>query len=159
MIDLSYIPFYKGSLRVEYLGKVVYGVSYMSGLVLSKNLVGRVPRYFLDYVKGRRVEFSDLELATGLGTDFDYKVWKATRLIRYGEVRSYKWLAERVGGKKYARAVASSLSRNPFLIVVPCHRVIRSDGGSGGFSSEDGIELKRYMLELEGVARLVKYWG
>lgn len=156
MKNISYVPFYKGSLEIVYRDYIIFGVKYLHGVKLRKNLEGDVPNMFISYVEGRRVSFSKLALAEGLGSQFDYKVWEAARSIPYGEVRSYGWLAERVGGKRYSRAVAMSLSRNPFLIVVPCHRVIRSDGELGGFSSEGGVELKKYMLALENALQYVK---
>ncbi len=156
MKSISYVPFYKGSLEIVYEDYVIFGVRYLHMVKLRKNLEDEVPSMFVRYAGGREVSFNELVLAKGLGSQFDYNVWRAARSIPYGEVRSYGWLAEKVGGKRYSRAVAMSLSRNPFLIVVPCHRVIRSNGGLGGFSSEGGLELKKYMLGLENALRYVK---
>jgi len=156
MKNVSYVPFYKGSLEIVYEDYVIFGVKYLHGVKLRKNLGDEVPDMFVRYAEGHEVSFCELVLAKGLGSQFDYKVWEAGRLIPYGEVRSYGWLAEKVGGKRYSRAVAMSLSRNPFLLVVPCHRVIRSNGELGGFSSEGGLELKKYLLGLEGALQYVK---
>ncbi|MCH1449516.1 MAG: methylated-DNA--[protein]-cysteine S-methyltransferase [Litoricolaceae bacterium] len=83
------------------------------------------------------------------GTPFQIKVWEAMRLIRPGEVLSYSELAKRAGNMRATRAVASACGRNPCVIVVPCHRIIRRDGGLGGFAW--GIPLKRSLLIREGV--------
>jgi len=147
----SYIPIYHGSLEIIFTDEYLYGVGYLHGRVVDRRLDHYIVSLFEDYVYGKRVTFSDIELAPGRGTIFDYRVWSIAREIPYGEVRSYGWIAERLGGRRYSRAVARSLSRNPFLIVVPCHRVVYSSGGIGGFSSEGGVGLKSFLLELEGI--------
>ncbi len=81
------------------------------------------------------------------GTDFQNSVWRMLMKIPYGETRSYKEIAELVGRENASRAVGNAVGKNPLLLVVPCHRVIRSDEQLGGFSS--GIELKEYLIELE----------
>ena len=80
--------------------------------------------------------------------DFTRKVLEETKRIPYGEVRTYNDIVERIGVKSSARAVGQALARNPFPIVIPCHRVIRKDGGLGGFSW--GLKWKKTLLELEG---------
>ena len=86
----------------------------------------------------------------GQATDFQKKVWLATRAIGYGHVRTYGWLAAKIGSPRAMRAVGAALGKNPLPIIIPCHRVIRSDGGLGGFSAAEGIALKKKLLELEG---------
>ncbi|MDA8325746.1 MAG: methylated-DNA--[protein]-cysteine S-methyltransferase [Nitrospiraceae bacterium] len=81
------------------------------------------------------------------GTPFERSVWLALREIPYGQTRSYKWLAARVGRPQAARAAGQALAKNPLPIVLPCHRVIESDGGLGGYSP--ALEIKRRLLELE----------
>lgn len=83
------------------------------------------------------------------GSEFQQKVWQAMREIPRGEVRSYSELAVMAGNPRATRAVASACGSNPYVIVVPCHRVVRRDRGLGGFSW--GLELKRQLLEREGV--------
>lgn len=80
---------------------------------------------------------------------FYQKVWKACMKIPPGEVRSYKWLAQRIGMPKAYRAVALALKKNPFAPYVPCHRVIRSDGSIGGYSAPGGIRKKKMLLKKE----------
>ena len=82
---------------------------------------------------------------------FDTAVWKACERIPKGEVRSYDWIARQIKRPKAARAVAQALARNPFSPRVPCHRVIRKDGGLGGFSAPGGVKRKRELLRQEGV--------
>ena len=79
---------------------------------------------------------------------FQLEVLRAEREIPRGKVAAYSWVAKRIGSRA-VRAVGSALARNPFPIVVPCHRAVRSDGSLGGF--QGGLEMKRRLLELEGV--------
>lgn len=81
------------------------------------------------------------------GTEFEKSVWRAAREVPYGETRTYKWLSERVGKPGAYRAVGQALSKNPVPIVIPCHRIIESDGNIGGYS--EGVEIKRRLLEME----------
>lgn len=81
------------------------------------------------------------------GTDFERTVWKEISKIPWGETISYKELAKRVGRPRAYRAVANACGKNPLPIVIPCHRVIASDGTIGGFSC--GVEIKKILLKLE----------
>jgi len=99
------------------------------------------------YFDGRRVAF---ELPLDLrGTEFQKAVWRAISRIPYGRLSSYGRLAVEVGRPRAARAVGNAVGANPLAIVVPCHRVIRSDGSIGGFGG--GPDLKRHLLRIEGV--------
>ena len=104
-------------------------------------------RQVLEYFAGFRRDFS-FPVDLSEGTTFQRKVWQAIIRIPYGRVRSYRWVAARVGGTQYARAVGMALGANPVPLAVPCHRVIAHDGSLGGFSC--GLPLKRRLLKLEG---------
>lgn len=78
---------------------------------------------------------------------FQKKVYKAVLDIPLGETRSYEWVARKIGRPKAARAVGTALKNNPFTIIIPCHRVINSDGSLGGYSK--GLKKKKYLLKLE----------
>ena len=99
-----------------------------------------------EYFAGVRRAF-DLDLAMP-GTDFQRAVWSALRSIPYGATVSYVELARRLGMPRAVRAVGSANGANPLPIVVPCHRVIGSDGSLTGFGG--GLDAKRRLLELEG---------
>ena len=101
------------------------------------------------YFSGHRVTFPD-ELDFSEATPFQRQVWEETRLISYGETRSYAWVARQVGKPKAARAVGQAMGSNPLPIIIPCHRVITSNGKLGGFGG--GLEMKRQLLSLEAVA-------
>jgi O-6-methylguanine DNA methyltransferase len=99
-----------------------------------------------EYFSGRRREFDfPLDLR---GTEFQLSCWHALRAIPYGETRSYADIARAVGKPKAFRAAGMANNRNPIAIVVPCHRVIASDGGLCGYGG--GLDVKRKLLELEG---------
>jgi len=96
-----------------------------------------------------------LEAAIGrsAGTSFQKDVWLALTKIPRGTVITYKELAARVGKPKAVRAVANAVGSNPFAPEVPCHRVVRSDGGLGGYSGQGGIKTKLALLKKEGAPR------
>ena len=99
------------------------------------------------YFGGRRAAFPD-ELDLSRATAFQREVWEVTRLIPYGETRSYTWVAKQIKKPRAVRAVGQALARNPLPIIIPCHRVVAGDGKLGGYSG--GIETKRQLLYLEG---------
>lgn len=101
------------------------------------------------YANGERIDFGEEALDIS-GTDFQMKVWKAMATIPFGETRSYTWLAREVGSPRGFRAAANACGANPVPIIIPCHRVVASDGSIGGFSC--GIELKKILLSLEGIS-------
>ncbi len=100
-----------------------------------------------EYLRGERKEFTIYDLLEIMGTDFQKEVIRELRNIPYGEKSTYKKIAENINREKAVRAVANAIGRNPFFIIYPCHRVIRSDGKIGGFAY--GVGLKEFLLKLE----------
>lgn len=80
-------------------------------------------------------------------TPFAKKVYKAVLSIPLGEVRSYKWVARKIGSPKASRAIGQALKHNPYPLIIPCHRVIRSNGDLGGYTM--GKKIKKVLLDLE----------
>jgi O-6-methylguanine DNA methyltransferase len=107
----------------------------------------------IDYLAGVRRSF-DLPLDLSQGTSFQQKVWRTLRQVSYGRLRSYRWVADRVGGRQYARAVGNAVGANPMPIVIPCHRIVAQDASLGGFSG--GLSTKRKLLTLEGTLAELK---
>ena len=109
---------------------------------------GRAARTaIMAYLQGRARSFDvplDLEGQPG----FRVKVWKVLQSIPYGRVRSYGWVARKVGKPRAARAIGGACGANPVPLLVPCHRVIAGDGSLGGFSG--GLSSKKRLLKLEG---------
>ncbi len=116
----------------------------------SENFFADLMKRLRTYFAGQRVTFPD-ELDLSPATAFQREVWQLTRLIPYGETRSYGWIAKRLGKSGAVRAVGQALGRNPLPIIIPCHRVVASDGKLGGYSG--GIEMKSYLLQLEALSR------
>ena len=85
------------------------------------------------------------------GTKFQIKVWKYLKKIPKGSVKTYKDVAIAINRPKAARAVANACAKNPYAPKIPCHRVIRSDGGLGGYSSRGGVKKKVSLLRSEKV--------
>jgi methylated-DNA-[protein]-cysteine S-methyltransferase len=83
------------------------------------------------------------------GTKFQLKVWNYLKKIPKGKVKSYLDVAKAIGKPKAFRAVANAVGKNPYPPLIPCHRVIRSDGSLGGYSGKGGINEKRRLLFLE----------
>ena len=100
------------------------------------------------YFAGQRTDF-DVELELE-GTAFERRVWEEVRAIPYGETASYAEIARRIGRPDACRAVGRANGRNPVAVIVPCHRVVGSDGSLTGYAG--GIEMKRALLELEARA-------
>ena len=98
------------------------------------------------YFRGERVKFK-CEIDAAGSSAFDRRVWAAAREIEYGQVETYGWIAARIGQPRAARAAGQALGRNPIPVIVPCHRVIRSDGHVGGFGA--GLEWKIRLLDME----------
>lgn len=101
------------------------------------------------YCNGRVVSFSDVALVERPMGDFHRRVLIACRQIEYGVTISYGELASRAGRPGAARAVGTAMAHNPWPIVVPCHRVLRSGGALGGYSAPAGLALKQALLDLE----------
>jgi O-6-methylguanine DNA methyltransferase len=100
-----------------------------------------------EYLAGSQQPFNHKVDLSGV-TEFNRRVLELVRKIPYGTLRSYKWVAGEVGAPRATRPVGQALSRNPLPIVIPCHRVVSSDGTLGGYSS-GGPDMKRRLIELE----------
>ncbi|WP_188009323.1 methylated-DNA--[protein]-cysteine S-methyltransferase [Grimontia hollisae] len=104
-------------------------------------------KQILEFLDGKRTHF-DVPLAPD-GTEFQHKVWQALRNIPYGETRSYADIAREIGNPKAYRAVGMANNVNPIPLVIPCHRVIGSDGELTGYRY--GLEVKQKLLTIEKV--------
>jgi O-6-methylguanine DNA methyltransferase len=104
--------------------------------------------HILDYLSGK-VKNIKLDTYFIFGTDFEKKVWNTAVSIPYGKTLSYKELAEKTGFPLAWRAVGTALGRNPVMLVVPCHRIIKSNGSIGNFGG--GVKVKEFLLNLEAL--------
>jgi len=120
------------------------------GAVHDASVARRLQRQIADYFAGRPAGF-DCPLDLSGVTPFRRRVLEACRRIPHGQCITYGDLARRVGRPRAARAVGGAMAHNPVPLVVPCHRVVASDGSLAGFSAREGIAMKHRMLDLEGV--------
>lgn len=147
-----FISYCKSPLGLIELVATENGISSLyfvekKGKSVSKNkIISDCEKQLDEYFKKGRVEFSvllDLQ-----GTDFQKRVWSELLKIPYGKTISYLQLAKRLGDEKVIRAVGTANGRNPVSIIVPCHRVIGSNGSLVGYGG--GLDKKKFLLELEG---------
>lgn len=103
----------------------------------------------LEYFEGKRKTFDKLDLLDPKGTAFQKTVWRSLLKIPYGETSSYKEIAKNIDNPRATQTVGTAIGKNPFLIIIPCHRVIKADGSLGGFAY--GRETKRKLLKIEGI--------
>ena len=119
-------------------------VKYAGRSLLLSTAIAELEAYFA----GELTEFT--VAVAPIGTPFHMSVWREMRRIPYGQVRTYGSIAHSLGA--ISRAVGTACGRNPIPIIVPCHRVVSSDGSLGGFSGGNGLPTKRRLLEVEGIA-------
>jgi methylated-DNA-[protein]-cysteine S-methyltransferase len=100
-----------------------------------------------EYFSGKRSRFQVPLDYSGL-TPFTRSVLDATAEVPFGELRTYRQIAERVGRPRATRAVGNALHRNPIPVIIPCHRIVRSDASIGGYGG--GVAIKEQLLHLEG---------
>ena len=143
-----------GNIVIESDGNAITGVKTESGIEAGTEPAGIKDASTLtditamqlnEYFTGKRKKF-DVPL-NPQGTDFQRSVWKALQGIPYGKTKSYKQIAQAVGNPKACRAVGMANNKNPIWILIPCHRVIGSDGSLTGYGG--GIKMKKKLLEIE----------
>lgn len=122
----------------------------------TKGATDKPPKYIKDAAKritdhlaGKIDDLRDIEVDLSNFTPFTRKVYLALRRVQPGEVITYGELARMAGSPRAARAVGHAMATNPLPLIIPCHRVIASNGSLGGFSAPDGIRLKDQLLRIE----------
>ncbi|MDE6726029.1 MAG: methylated-DNA--[protein]-cysteine S-methyltransferase [Ruminiclostridium sp.] len=143
--------FYKtkfGDIKIEYEGNMLFSlktVGEFSGEGHRTKFTNKVFTELVEYFSGTRKSFDIPYKLTGM--EFQLKVWRELEKIPYGTTRTYKEIAEGIGRHKAVRAVGSACGKNPIWIIVPCHRVVGSDGRLTGYAG--GVDMKRELLEIE----------
>jgi O-6-methylguanine DNA methyltransferase len=112
----------------------------------ARRLAEQARQELVEYLGGKRAFFS-VPVDLSEAPDFQRRVLETAGTIPFGEARPYAWVAERIGHPRAVRAVGTALGRNPVPLILPCHRVWRSDGGLGGYLF--GVEIKSRLLQLE----------
>lgn len=136
-----------GNIKIEEQDEKITGISYTEERpsYADTHVLKEAQKQLNEYFEGRRKIFN-LPLNPA-GTEFQHKVWSALKEIPYGGIRTYKQIAEQIGNPSACRAVGMANHKNPIMIVVPCHRVIGSNGALTGYAS--GIDIKEKLLDLE----------
>lgn len=140
-----------GRLKIGYTDTAIRYVLFTDekGIGKPSELSERAATQLTEYFSSKRKDF-DLPLEPQ-GTEFRKKVWSALMEIPYGETRSYKDIAERIGNPKACRAVGGANNKNPISIIIPCHRVVGADGSLVGYGG--GLDKKTMLLDLESKNR------
>ncbi|MGN0675510.1 MAG: methylated-DNA--[protein]-cysteine S-methyltransferase [Oscillospiraceae bacterium] len=137
-----------GLLRLASDGTSLTAISpcpFPTGEVFRDEITIAAERQLNEYFTKKRKSF-DIPIYMN-GTDFQLSIWRALMEIPYGETVSYGTLSAMTGNPKAFRAAGNACGKNPLMIIVPCHRVISSDGKIGGFSAD--INIKKYLLDFE----------
>ena len=122
----------------------------LSGAQFERPYFRSLQRQIAAYYDGARVNFGpEIPVSLDGFHTFGASVLRTCRQLKFGETISYSGLATRSGRPGASRAVGGALARNPVPLIIPCHRVLRSDGGLGGFSAPGGTAVKEKLLELE----------
>lgn len=143
MITRVFLP--ESGKKIKYVIKKVYPDAVFG----SVPIINKIYKKLENFLKGKPIEFSLNNIDLKQLYNFQKKVLLVERQIPYGWVSTYGRLAKKIGVPRAGRAVGQALARNPFPIIIPCHRTIRSDGSLGGF--QGGLKLKRKLLEIEGI--------
>jgi len=150
-VKLSYLGNRK-DLFENYIEKLKENSCKEGLFSLNEKKSAEIEIYILNYLSGK-VKNIKLDTYFLFGTDFEKKVWSTAVSIPYGRTLSYKELAEKAGFPLAWRAVGTALGHNPVMLVVPCHRIIKSDGSIGNFGG--GVKVKEFLLNLEALFSLI----
>ena len=116
----------------------------------TPSFIHKLARQLKQYAAGKSVRWS-VPVDLSSGTTFQRKVWRVLTKIPFGQTRSYGWVAQKIGKPNASRAVGAACGANPVPVIIPCHRVVASDGSLGGFGG--GLPMKRRLLAVERKVR------
>lgn len=147
-MDFAIYKFPYGFLKIGYQGETLKLLKRTDKTIdddKKTDFTDLVYKEIMEYLHGKRTTFDipyELE-----GTDFQKKVWKELTRIPYGQTRTYKDIASAIGNKNASRAVGMANNKNPIMIIVPCHRVIGTNGKLVGYAG--GLNMKKDLLDFE----------
>ncbi|GAA0817052.1 methylated-DNA--[protein]-cysteine S-methyltransferase [Clostridium tertium] len=157
MKSIFYYDTIIGEIGIADNGKGITNIYIKNKLKIEKDieiretkLIKEAANQLNEYFSGERINFSislDPE-----GTEFQHKVWNELIKIPYGETRTYKEIAEKIGNSKAARAIGMANNKNPILMMIPCHRVVGKNKSLVGYAG--GLEMKERLLEIENQSSL-----
>jgi|DewCreStandDraft_4_1066084.scaffolds.fasta_scaffold15010_5 methylated-DNA-[protein]-cysteine S-methyltransferase len=138
-----FLPMAKNNDMIKIIKK-----TFPDSVELNNSFFKETRELIKNYFKGMPISFNMPVEFLGV-SDFVKQVLNITYLIPYGETRTYKWISDKIGSEDMSRAVGTALSKNPIPVIVPCHRVIQSNGEIGGYSY--GLKWKIKLLQLEKI--------
>lgn len=150
LFNHSFLSSPLGWLQVVERDNSLVNLSFVSQpeSVSARGVVAQeLARLLTNYFVGKSTDFATITMSLTAGTVFQRRIWQELRTIPYGQLVSYRQIAVAIGKPTAYRAVAKAIAANPLVIVIPCHRVVRSDGKLGGYAA--GIERKQQLLQLE----------
>ena len=148
MIYISYVYTKIGIIEIRATSRKLLSILFVDEdleHVTENEITKKCGKEIEEYFNGKRREF-DINIEVE-GTEFQKKVLEEVKKIPYGMTMSYQQIAQNIGRENSARAVGTTIGKNTLLIVIPCHRVIGSNGSMTGYLG--GVERKKYLLELE----------
>jgi O-6-methylguanine DNA methyltransferase len=141
--NLCLLKYFRNNKTEEYISSKISGFNIINK---SNQVIRDTSKQLNEYFSNKRKKF-DISLSFLYGTAFQIKVWKNLSSIKYGETVSYMDVANLIDNPKSYRAVGNANNKNPISIIIPCHRVIASDGTLGGYGG--GLNSKKILLEIE----------
>lgn len=141
-----------GNLLITFYDETIYKICSTNSLETAKSpplFIKKLSKKIKLVLKGKNQDFSEFSLDMTQLTDFQKKVYENARKIKFGTTCTYKDLAIKINNPKASRAIGMTMKNNPFLIVIPCHRVIGSNGKLVGFNMKGGIKTKEKLLKIE----------
>ena len=153
-MDFAIYKFPYGFLKIGYQAETLKLIQRTDKTIdddKKTDFTDLVYKEIFEYLNGERTAFDipyELE-----GTDFQKKVWKELTRIPYGQTRTYKDIASAIGNKNASRAVGMANNKNPLMIIVPCHRVIGTNGKLVGYAG--GLDMKKDLLDLEQKVKVI----
>ena len=146
----AYYLYSIGLLKITYFNNEIYKIEKVNKIYDYNErslFTDNIDKEINEYLKGKRINFSFYNNLKAKGTKFQMTVWNELKNISYGDIKRYKEIAEAIGKPKAIRSVASAIGKNPIMIIIPCHRVIGSDGKLHGYAY--GLDLKKKLLAIE----------
>ncbi len=152
-----HVPTAIGTFVLEWTADGISAVTVTNAVTGDDTLprpawVDRAGERLREYVGGEPVGFDDIPIDVSSATEFTRQVFDALREVLYGETLSYGEFAQRIGRPTAARAVGQAVGRNPLLILIPCHRIVASNGAVGGWSGPLGMKTRLLAMERLGSA-------
>jgi methylated-DNA-[protein]-cysteine S-methyltransferase len=139
-----------GTLTVRATDKAITSVRFEEIASSNPNQITEMAcKQLVEYFEGKRTSFELVLKAEG--TEFQKSVWQELQRIPAGQTTSYGQIANKIGKPKAARAVGGAVGSNPIAIIIPCHRVLASNGAITGYTGGDGIKTKQKLLDIESL--------